>query len=261
MLFARLLFSHPDARALFERVITAFSPERARPLWERWARYEYQYGDLEAAQKLEKRIAEVYPSGTCEDTSFRIWSSQFSQDPPIKRFAQRHTYLGTDAIAARDLGFAMAARQPAALGSTSTLNSIEKRTDSLFSLTSASHMPTSQPPVKRTSSPDYKRREGSARPDFGPPSKRQRPSSPPPRDRDRERWEGPPRRRFGSPAGWERERDRELQHVKKDREDDKASTLPTVISWFVGQLPSPASFDGASFYFLNSEESLMRDSF
>ncbi|TFK64019.1 Suf-domain-containing protein [Pluteus cervinus] len=52
-----------NARALFERVINTFSSEQARPLWERWARYEYQYGDLEAAQKLEKRIAEVYPSG------------------------------------------------------------------------------------------------------------------------------------------------------------------------------------------------------
>ena len=52
-----------DARALFERVITTFSPERGRPLWERWARYEYQYGDLEAALKLEKRIAEAYPTG------------------------------------------------------------------------------------------------------------------------------------------------------------------------------------------------------
>jgi cleavage stimulation factor subunit 3 len=52
-----------DARALFERVIATFAPERARPLWERWARYEYQYGDLEAALTLEKRISEVYPSG------------------------------------------------------------------------------------------------------------------------------------------------------------------------------------------------------
>ena len=52
-----------DARALFERVIGSFSPEVSRPLWERWARYEYQYGDLEAAQKLEKRMAEVYPQG------------------------------------------------------------------------------------------------------------------------------------------------------------------------------------------------------
>lgn len=52
-----------DAHALFERVIPTFPPERARPLWERWARYEYQYGDLAAALKLEKRMAEVYPSG------------------------------------------------------------------------------------------------------------------------------------------------------------------------------------------------------
>jgi cleavage stimulation factor subunit 3 len=52
-----------DARALFERVIPNFSADRARPLWERWARYEYQYGDLEAALKLEKRMAEVYASG------------------------------------------------------------------------------------------------------------------------------------------------------------------------------------------------------
>ncbi|KAJ3507883.1 hypothetical protein NLJ89_g6057 [Agrocybe chaxingu] len=52
-----------NARALFERVITTFPPERARLLWERWARYEYQYGDLEASLKLEKRMAEVYASG------------------------------------------------------------------------------------------------------------------------------------------------------------------------------------------------------
>jgi hypothetical protein len=52
-----------DARALFERVIPNISADRARPLWERWARYEYQYGDLEAALKLEKRMAEVYASG------------------------------------------------------------------------------------------------------------------------------------------------------------------------------------------------------
>jgi len=57
-------WSFADARALFERVIPTFSPDRARPLWERWARYEYQYGDQEAAQKLEKRIAEAYPNGT-----------------------------------------------------------------------------------------------------------------------------------------------------------------------------------------------------
>ena len=52
-----------DARALFEKVVGNYPPNHARPLWERWARYEYQYGDLESAQKLEKRIADVYPAG------------------------------------------------------------------------------------------------------------------------------------------------------------------------------------------------------
>ncbi|KIK92794.1 hypothetical protein PAXRUDRAFT_829635 [Paxillus rubicundulus Ve08.2h10] len=217
-----------NARALFERVIQTFPPERARPLWERWARYEYQFGDLEAAQKLEKRIAEVYPT-----------------DPPIKRFAQRHTYLGTDAIAARDLGFAMAGRQQVGPGSSSF---IEKRTDSLVSITSTAHIQPPQPPQKRQPSPDLKRREDSVKPDFAPPAKRPRPLSPL-RDRDRDRFsDGPARKRFGSPAGWEKERDRELHTIKRDREhDDKSSTLPAVLSWFVGQLPNPASFDGPIF--------------
>jgi Suppressor of forked protein (Suf) len=53
-----------DARALFERVVGTFSPDKARPIWETWANYEYNFGDLAAADKLEKRISEVYPDGT-----------------------------------------------------------------------------------------------------------------------------------------------------------------------------------------------------
>jgi cleavage stimulation factor subunit 3 len=42
-------------------VIPDFSADRARPLvWERWARYEYQYEDLEIALNLEKRMADRY---------------------------------------------------------------------------------------------------------------------------------------------------------------------------------------------------------
>lgn len=163
-------------------------------------------------------------------------------DPPIKRFAQRHTYLGTDAIAARDLGFAMAGRQPA--GSSPSTSSIEKRTDSLLSITSAAHMPPTQPPPKRQPSPELKRREESVKPDFAPPAKRARPMSPP-RDRDRDRFSEGPRRRIGSPAAWEKDRDREPHPMKRDREpEDKTTTLPAVLTWFVGQLPNPASFDG-----------------
>ncbi|KAH8104468.1 hypothetical protein DFH11DRAFT_116573 [Phellopilus nigrolimitatus] len=41
-----------NARALFEIATATFN--KARALWERWARYEYQYGYLEVALKLEK---------------------------------------------------------------------------------------------------------------------------------------------------------------------------------------------------------------
>lgn len=37
--------------------------DRARQIWDKWARYEYQFGTLEAAQSLEQRMSEVYPTG------------------------------------------------------------------------------------------------------------------------------------------------------------------------------------------------------
>ncbi|CAK5277319.1 unnamed protein product [Mycena citricolor] len=77
-----------NARALFERVIGTFPPKDAKPIWERWTRARYQFDDLEAVMELERRMAEVYPA-----------------DAPIKRFAQRYTYYGIDAIADHDLGF------------------------------------------------------------------------------------------------------------------------------------------------------------
>lgn len=58
------LISRSDARALFERVVNVFSAERVRPIWNQWARYVYQFGSLEDAQALEKRITEGYPNGT-----------------------------------------------------------------------------------------------------------------------------------------------------------------------------------------------------
>ena len=64
-----------DARALFERVIHTFTKEKARPLWERWSRYEYQFGDLEASLKLEKRMSEIYSAGQM----FRRRRSVFSR--------------------------------------------------------------------------------------------------------------------------------------------------------------------------------------
>ncbi|KAA1478447.1 Suf-domain-containing protein [Dentipellis sp. KUC8613] len=232
-----------NARALFERVINSFPADRARVLWERWARHEYQYGDLAAAQKLEKRMAEVYPN-----------------DPPIKRFAQRHTYHSTDAIASRDLGLAMA--RQTSNGSTSGSSPSLGRTETQQSLLGPppsqpppapvqTHAPAPPPQHKRAPSPEAKRREDS----YGPPAyKRQRPSSPPPRDR----WEGHGRRRYNSPS-WDRDRDRDGPPPRgrgggpiggpppPKEEEEKTVTLPLPIAKFVGALPNPATFDGPVF--------------
>ena len=141
----QLIITLLDARALFERIIGTFPPERARPLWERCARYEYQYGDLEGALKLEKRMAEVYPTGMSFICILQLTIPvDFLPDPPIKRFAQRHIYLGTDAIAARDLGFAMARK-----ANTSSLGRTETQTSLQSGNTPAA------PSTKRPSSPDY----------------------------------------------------------------------------------------------------------
>ncbi|ODO03341.1 hypothetical protein L198_02186 [Cryptococcus wingfieldii CBS 7118] len=77
-----------NARALFGRSITKIAADKARPLYDAWAQYEYMYGDLPAAKKLEESLQEVYPN-----------------DAPLKRFAQRWCYNGIDEIAIRDLGF------------------------------------------------------------------------------------------------------------------------------------------------------------
>ncbi|KAH8106592.1 hypothetical protein DFH11DRAFT_1234373 [Phellopilus nigrolimitatus] len=71
----------------FENAAETFDPDKALALRECWARHEYQNGNLEAALKLEKRMAEAFP-----------------KDPPIKQFAQKHSYANIDGIANSDPG-------------------------------------------------------------------------------------------------------------------------------------------------------------
>lgn len=103
--------------------------------------------------------------------------------------------------------------------------------------------------AKRPSSPDHRRRDDSRSGDYGPPSKRQRPASPTrSHGHDRDRWDGPGRRRYASPSPWDRERERDSsthgRRFEKEKEEDKSTQVPPVLSWFVGLLPPPASFDG-----------------
>jgi cleavage stimulation factor subunit 3 len=52
-----------DARALFEKTVGLFEPEKARPLWQRWLMYQMNVADLPTLHKLDKRVAEAYPKG------------------------------------------------------------------------------------------------------------------------------------------------------------------------------------------------------
>ncbi|KAH9936856.1 Suf-domain-containing protein [Epithele typhae] len=221
-----------NARALFERVIGTFTPEKAKPLWDRWTRYEYQYGDLATAHKLEKRMSEIY-----------------TNDPPIKRFAERHKYLNIDSIAVRDIGFV-----PNKGGGRSNGSGPLTRNDTAQSIMSEASKSTTTPnqssTSKRASSPEHRRREETR----DHPSKRVRQNSPPARRRESERWEtggsgsggggGRPRH-----SSWERERERDIprRHVKEEREEDKGVQLPTILNWFIGTLPVSGSFDGPIF--------------
>lgn len=177
----------------------------------------------------------------------------FLVDPPIKRFAQRHTYLNFDGIAYRDLGVSMFRQQQASGGGGSS-NALV-RTETITSLNSHSN-PSSgsgsmiQPTAtKRVPSPDRTRRDEPKGGDYGGlPHKRSRPLTPPPRDRDRDRWEGPPKgRRYGSPS-WDRDRERERspppRRIEKERDEPEKPVVPQVLSWFLGSLPAAQSFDG-----------------
>ncbi|KAK4705927.1 cleavage stimulation factor subunit 3, partial [Phenoliferia sp. Uapishka_3] len=76
-----------NARALFERTVALVEPAKAKPVWDRMAQYENQYGDYLAAQKILTRYSEAFPDAS-----------------PIERFAQRHGYLGLDDSIKQDLG-------------------------------------------------------------------------------------------------------------------------------------------------------------
>jgi cleavage stimulation factor subunit 3 len=76
-----------NARALFERTVTNFTPERARPIWDRWCDYEYSFGDSASIAKLEDRLAQLYP-----------------EEPQTKRLLERNVYMDLDIVGPMDLG-------------------------------------------------------------------------------------------------------------------------------------------------------------
>ncbi|PPQ83169.1 hypothetical protein CVT26_008434, partial [Gymnopilus dilepis] len=112
-----------NAQVVFERAVQSLVPEHAGPLWQRWLKHQYMYGDLEDILKLEKRMAKHNSSGI---DSAKDIPAVYDK---IKRFAQRYCYLGTDAVADRDLGFAIVKREAALINDLHRVNLSGTRTD------------------------------------------------------------------------------------------------------------------------------------
>ncbi|VDB95403.1 unnamed protein product [Peniophora sp. CBMAI 1063] len=230
-----------NAGALFSEVSKTFPPDQARPIWERWARHQYQYGDLATALAIEKNMAEVYP-----------------KDYPIKRFAQRHIYDGSDAIAARDLGFAYARQQTQPQNQNQNQNHSQSQSQSQgHSQNREIGRQETNQSLKRGASPErdngYKRRDRDE-----PGYKRGRGASPASRD-GRRRYDSPHGSNAavaGSAAGWN-DRDGGPGPNRGNKwgapppapvqnPEDRVQ-VPNVLSWFVGALPPASSFDGPVF--------------
>jgi cleavage stimulation factor subunit 3 len=250
-----------DARALFERVVGTFPPDKARPIWETWANYEYNFGDLGAAAKLEKRIADVYPDGasSCLHSMPFVLSIRLAADLPMRRFAQRHVYSNHDAIAIRDLGWMPAGSSGSSNGSLKHDNGL-----AVANSASASSLGGVAAQKRPAGSPD-RGKSGVSRSmsqDMGPPpQKRARELSPSLRDRERDRRDRerdrrdmpppPPRRRYGSPD-WGRgspprrggDGHRDWDRDSSGHDDRGASGVPGLTSFFMNQLPPSSTFDG-----------------
>lgn len=234
-----------NARALFERTISTYTGDQAKPLWETWTNYEYQYGDLESALKLEQRLAEA--------TNY----------PPIKRFAKRYTdSRGTDPIAERDLGWEKFKQSSRSSSGFLNGNSQSQLINNGSQQSTANVNHTSSQSLhggggKRGVSPDGHRggkRDAGDRdhPGHGP-NKRARGSSPSrerererERDRDRDRDRGDRER-----PGWERRRSPPppppQRRFERDVPEEKVVALPQSLASFMAQMPGKDSFDGPVF--------------
>ncbi|KZT55980.1 Suf-domain-containing protein [Calocera cornea HHB12733] len=213
-----------NARALFERFIPTFPADKARPLWERWARYEYNFGDFAAAQKLEKRIAEAFPN-----------------DPPTKRFAQKYEYLNLNTIRDFDMGFGYRSSAPAPAAQPATPSTVLPPTPIKRQAS------PSPPPAPRRDPPPPSKRQRDASPDRRGQNKKFRPSPPPPRDRvpdrgwaDRDRGHQSPARPRTPPLPMHDERVPAAPAAP-------SGAVPALVAVLLGKLPSASAFDGPVF--------------
>ena len=84
-----------NARAVLERTVSSLPPERARIVWDRWATYEYNYGDASGIARLETRMSDLYPGR-----------------PAVQSAAHKLQYRTLDWVRAHELGMEVSMARP-----------------------------------------------------------------------------------------------------------------------------------------------------
>ena len=58
-----------DARALFERAVSAIPGEQTAALWDEFLQFERRYGELGTIVRMEKRMGELFQNGMLKTNS------------------------------------------------------------------------------------------------------------------------------------------------------------------------------------------------
>ena len=228
-----------NARALFERTVGNFTPDRARPIWDRWSQYEYSFGDSASIAKIEERLSQVYPD-----------------ENATKRLMSRNTYMDLDIVGPRDLGVRTLAASTGGGASAAERATIASRelaqemegtsmmTTSIGSRADALHSIAEEPMIKRP-------RLNSTTP---PPSTHYRgggvgnaPSGP----RGVKRSVSPPSRYVPPPRGEPGIQSPQLQHQNNNAQHHQQQSqyleLPDGVMYLLDALPNASFFDGPIF--------------
>ncbi|KAG0148416.1 hypothetical protein CROQUDRAFT_654918 [Cronartium quercuum f. sp. fusiforme G11] len=225
-----------NARALFEKTVSKIPLEAARPLWHRWAAYEYIYGDSTASHKLDTRISENFPD----------WSI-------VQRLGEKHNYSGLEDVLGRELGTSVEpiplrrspSPVPQHLQGFGFKHASSNSKENLHPLTVPSGPAALQRNRQRdrSFSPDVRGKRSRAQRDSLTPERRMggptdHGGAGPPR-RPREQHDAPKRNRFSSPP-----RGRETSPPTGPARDNPFAWFPDGLRYFLSILPSAASFDG-----------------
>ncbi|KAH9811625.1 hypothetical protein DFH28DRAFT_1084886 [Melampsora americana] len=230
-----------NARALFEKTISKISTEAARPLWHRWAAYEYIYGDSTASHKLDARISENFPD----------WSI-------VQRLGDKHNYNGLEDVLGRELGTSVEpiplrrspSPVPQHLQGYGFKRAASKEPSHSLTIPSGPAALQRSRQRDRSFSPDFRGKRPRGQRDSISPERRTGGNQAEhgggggggggPHRRPRDSHEGPKRNRYSSPP-----RGRETPpHLAPAERENPFAWFPDGLRYLLGILPSASCFDG-----------------